>query len=308
MKKLFLKKLFTTGIFLLTFILVFSFTTAFAGGAAISSFTPPIFARHTTLTNIGQAFMDLNKHDLTMAKGKTATLKAFLNPSGKSIKVEWKSSNPKIAKVSSAGKVTAVAPGTAIIRIFSNTYEPTYDQFGFSDECYVTVQGSSKDAQPLGTGDRTYSYEKNTFQAPTSKYPEALTLVKKSIGGNAYYDDSEEYVYYNGLMFGSKDYNKAHTDIYITGTYDGYWYGFGVIARGKSPIKTSRGIAIETKKSVVQQKYGLPAIAAYDSEDGNYEILSYHSKVAGKNLYTKMTFLILKSKGTVSMIFFYIGA
>jgi len=301
-----MKKLISTGVLLLTLILALSFTTALAGSDAIRSFAPPTYARHITLVDPGFVFMDLDKHDLTLAKGKTATLKAVLSPSGKSAKVEWRSSNPKIAKVSSAGKITAVAPGTAIIRIFSNAYETMYDQFGYSDECFVTVPGGSKDAPPLGTGDRTYSYEKKTFQAPTSKYTEALTLVKKSIGGNAYYDDSNDYVYYNGLMFGSKDFDKAHTDIYIAGTYNGLWYGYGVNARGKSPVKTSRGIMIETKKSVVQQQYGLPTFAD-ETEDGKYEILIYRTKVTGKNLYTKMTFHILKSKGTVSMILFYVG-
>jgi len=300
-----MKKLISTGILFLIFILAFSFTPALAGGAAISSFSPPVFARHSTLVDTGSVFMDLDKHDLTMAKGKTATLKAFLNPSGKSITVEWKSSNPKIAKVSGAGKVTAVAPGTAIIRIFSNTHKPYFDLFGYSDECFVTVQGGSKDALPIGTSDRTYSYEKTKLQAPTGKYGEGLLLVKKTIGGNEY-TAVEDNTYYYGLMYGSKDISKAHTAIYITAHNDEFFYGFGFDARGKSPIKTSRGIAIETKKSVVQEKYGLPTFTNEYSADGKtYEMLSYHSKVTGKNFYTHMTFHILKSKGTVSMIQFY---
>jgi len=302
-----MKKLITMGILSLTFILVFSFSTALAGNAAISAFSPQIFARHNSLVDTGYVFMDLDKHDLTMAKGNTVTLKAFINPSGKSITVDWKSSNPQIAKVSGSGKVTAVAPGIAMIRIFSDAHKTYYDIFGYSDECFVTVQGGSKDAQPLGISDRTFDYGKTKFQAPTSKYSEALLLVKKSIGGETYSIVNDKDYFY-GLMYGSKDLSKAHTAIYIVAYEDEYLYGYGFNARGKSPIKTSRGIAIDTKKSVVQQKYGLPTFAdQYTDEGKTYEILSYHSKVAGKNLYTKTSFHILKSKGTVSMIQFYCG-
>ena len=302
-----MKKLISTGILFLTFLLALSFTTALADGSAINSFSPQIFERHSKLVDNGYVFMDLDKHDLTMAKGKTVKLKAFINPSGKSITVDWKSSNPKIAKVSSTGKVTAVAPGTAIIRIFSSTYKALYDPFGYSDECFVTVQGGSKDAKPIGTSDRTYSYKKTKHQAPTGKYKEALALVKKSIGGNAYSSKSEK-INFSGLMYGSKDIIKAHTVIYICAYEDGNYFGYGFGAREKSPIKTSRGIAVEAKKSVIQQKYGLPTFTEEYTNNGNtYEILSYQSKAAGKNLYTRFTFHILKSKGTVSMIQFYCG-
>ena len=302
-----MKKLITMGTLFLTFVLALSFTTVLAGGTAISSFSPSIFARHNSLIDTGYVFMDLDKHDLTMAKGTTTTLKAFINPTGQSISVSWKSSNPKIAQVSGTGKVTAVAPGIAIIKIYSNTYEAYYDLYGNSNECFVTVKGGSKDAQPLGPSDRMYNYDKTKFQAPTSKFSEALAQVKKSIGGNPYslvFDKT----YYYGLMYGSDDLTKAHTAIYIAAYEDESLYGFGFDATGMSPIKTSRGITINTKKSVVQQKYGLPTLTYQYTDDGNtYEILNYQSKMAGKNLYTNVTFHILKSKGTVSTIQFYCG-
>jgi len=302
-----MKKLITAGILFLTLVLALSSTTVWAGGAVTISFSPQIFARHNSLVDTGYVFMDLDKHDLTIAKGKSVTLKAFINPTGKSVTVDWRSSNPQIAKVSGAGKVTAVAPGIAMIRIFSDIHKTYYDLFGYSDECFVTVKGGTKDAQPVGTNDRTFTYNKSKFQAPTNKFSEALTLVKKSIGGDTYsiVDDKN---YYYGLFYGSKDLSKAHTAIYIVAYEDEYLYGFGFDARGKSPIKTSRGIAIETKKSEVQKKYGLPTFAdQYIDEGKTYEVLSYHSKIAGKNLYTNVTFHILKSKGTVSMIQFYCG-
>jgi hypothetical protein len=79
-------------------------------------------------------------------------------------------------------------------------------------------------------------------------------------------------------------------------------------AREKSPIKTSRGIAVGAKKSTVQQKYGLPTLTDQYTVNGKaYEIFTYRTKAAGKNQYTDMTFYFLKSKGTVSEISFYLG-
>ena len=302
-----MKKLITAGILFLTLVLALSSTAALAGGAAIISFSPQVFERHSSLVDVGGVFMDLDKHDLTMTKGQTVTLKAFLNPSGKSITVDWGTSNPQIVKISGDGKVTAVAPGIAIIRVFSDYHDTYYDIYGYSDECFVTVKGGSKDAQPVGTGDRTYNYGKTKFQAPIKDYAAALTSVKKSIGGDTY-SIVEDKDYYYGLMYGAKDLSKAHTAIYIVAYEDEYLYGYGFNARGKSPIKTSRGIAIDTKKSEVQKKYGLPTFTdQYTDEGKTYEVLKYHSKVAGKNLYTNVTFHILKSKGTVAMIQFYCG-
>ena len=300
-----MKKFISAGILFL--ILTFLCTIALAGDIAVSSFSPLISARHNTLIDNGYVFMDLDKHDLTLTKGMTATLNAFIHPTGKSITVEWKSSNPDIVKVSSAGRVTAVAPGTAVIKIVSKKYMVLYDQTGYSNECYVTVQGGAKDAQPFGSSDRVYNYDKVQLQTPTSKYSEALDIVKMSIGGYEYSLNSNK-IYYHGLMFGSKDLSKAHTVIYIAGYEDGNMFGYGFDARGKSPIKTSRGITIETKKSVVEQKYGLPTYTDQYSDGGRtYEILSYHIKAPGKNLYAKTTFHIQKPKGTVSIINFYIG-
>ncbi|MBO0998041.1 Ig domain-containing protein [Bacillus sp. SD075] len=58
----------------------------------------------------------LNKTSATISKGKTLTLSATVSPSHTTNKtVKWKSSNTKIAKVDSKGKVTAIGVGTAKI-------------------------------------------------------------------------------------------------------------------------------------------------------------------------------------------------
>lgn len=56
----------------------------------------------------------LNKTSITLAENRTSTLKATVTPdNAANKKVTWKSSDTKIAKVSSTGKVTAVKAGKA---------------------------------------------------------------------------------------------------------------------------------------------------------------------------------------------------
>ena len=75
----------------------------------------------------------LSSTKLTLNKGKTATLKATLAPSGAaSYAKSWTSDKPGVAKVDAAGKVTAVAKGTATI---------SYKTFnGKTAKCVVTVK------------------------------------------------------------------------------------------------------------------------------------------------------------------------
>ncbi|CAM4015764.1 Ig-like domain-containing protein [Mesobacillus zeae] len=68
--------------------------------------TPPVAAKS----------VKLNRTMVTLGKGKTLTLSATVSPSNTTNKtVRWKSSNTKVAKVNSSGKVTAVGAGTAKI-------------------------------------------------------------------------------------------------------------------------------------------------------------------------------------------------
>ena len=81
--------------------------------------------------------VSLNKSELAIEKGKTATLKATVYPSTLEDKtVTWTSSNTAVATVSSKGKVKGVKTGTATITCTSNAT-------GLSTTCEVTV-GSVK--------------------------------------------------------------------------------------------------------------------------------------------------------------------
>lgn len=78
--------------------------------------------------------VELNKSKKTLNVGDTYTLKATVSPSNASIKgVTWKSSNTKVAKVSSSGKITAVGKGTATITV-------TTKDGKIKDKCKVTVK------------------------------------------------------------------------------------------------------------------------------------------------------------------------
>lgn len=75
----------------------------------------------------------LNKTNVTLEKGKTVTLKATVSPSTFPDKsVTWKSSDTKIATVTSKGKVKGVKYGTATITCTSKAT-------GVSATCQVTV-------------------------------------------------------------------------------------------------------------------------------------------------------------------------
>ena len=312
-----MKKTIRANIISLTFLLVFIFTMAPAEVVIAGCCSPPadksqininempIIARHKH-NNKDSPIIHLNKHELKLTKGKSATLKAALMPGGAPVQVTWYSSNPNIAKVSGTGKVTAVGPGIAVISAYSEKYLGLGDQTGYSGECYVNVQGGAKDARPLGTGDQAYSYGRTRLKAPTGKYKEELANVKKRVGGNAYSEND----YITSLIYGSSVAGKAHTEIYIVGSENSF-YGFGFIARAKSPIRTSRGIGVGAKKSAILQKYGLPTHASYytEDEDGNiFEAYQYVAKAAGKDMYIRMTFFFPESKYIVSEISFFLGA
>lgn len=74
----------------------------------------------------------MNKTSASINVGKTYTLKGTMSPSNTTDTMKWSSSNTKIAKVSSAGVVTAVAKGTATITVKTTS--------GKSATCKVTVK------------------------------------------------------------------------------------------------------------------------------------------------------------------------
>ena len=90
--------------------------------------------------------VSLNKNDLALtSKGQSYQLSASVAPSNASNKsVKWTSGNPKVATVSSSGKVTAVANGNTTITATAA------DGSGKKDICAVTVN-IPKPADPTPT-------------------------------------------------------------------------------------------------------------------------------------------------------------
>jgi hypothetical protein len=257
----------------------------------------------------------LNKKSLTLKKGKTTTLKATLSPVNKNVKITWESSNTKVAKVSSSGKVTAIAPGTVWIVANAKNYNGMDDGAGLSDRCMVSVEGSSKDPKPLGANDRTFYYNSKKIKAPEwSKdinYYIPLMSMAAIIGDECdAYEDYADDALYIGMMYFDAD-SMFHTDIcFAMNGETSEQYGFGYYAAGTSPIKTYRGLKVGGTKSAVEKAYGLPTrITAYKDDEGrsceDYFYQSYIVK-SGKALYMNMTFTFQKSKaGFLTMRYYY---
>jgi len=87
----------------------------------------------STLEGAAVTGVKLNKTSLMIKKGKTTTLKATVKPTNAgNTKVTWKSSNKKVATVTSKGKIKAQKAGTCVITV-------TTKDGGYKAKCYVTV-------------------------------------------------------------------------------------------------------------------------------------------------------------------------
>ena len=87
-----------------------------AGTATITCTSNATGLKATCTVTVGNGFVNLNKAEAYVEKGKTMTLKATVTPETLEDKsVTWESSDPKIVKVSSAGKIKGVKYGTATI-------------------------------------------------------------------------------------------------------------------------------------------------------------------------------------------------
>ena len=104
-----------------------------AGTAIITCTSNATGLKATCTVNVVNGFVNLNKAEAYVEKGKTKTLKATVTPETLEDKsVTWESSDPKIVKVSSAGKIKGVKYGTATITCTSVAT-------GAKATCQVTV-------------------------------------------------------------------------------------------------------------------------------------------------------------------------
>ncbi|SDN43900.1 Uncharacterized conserved protein YjdB, contains Ig-like domain [Fictibacillus solisalsi] len=86
----------------------------------------PVKIKVTVNAPILAKSVKMNKSRVTLNKGKSITLSATVSPSNTTNKtLKWKSSNSKVAKVDSKGKVTAVGAGSAKITASSTNGKTT---------------------------------------------------------------------------------------------------------------------------------------------------------------------------------------
>lgn len=77
-------------------------------------------------TTVAVTGVSINKTSVTLLEGNTETVTATVSPEDASDKgVTWKSSDPSVATVDSLGKITAVAPGEAVITVTTTDGEKT---------------------------------------------------------------------------------------------------------------------------------------------------------------------------------------
>ena len=107
------------------------------GKAVITAYAGEIKAT-CVVTCYNPALKILSPYEVTLKKGKTHRIKVKTAPGD--ARVTYRSSAPDIASVSASGKVTAKAPGTAVITVKSN---------GRKRKVTITVPGDGPSVQTL---------------------------------------------------------------------------------------------------------------------------------------------------------------
>jgi hypothetical protein len=182
--------------------------------------------------------VSLDHDTLEVGIGKQKTLTATVRPQDAENKgVTWRTDNRNVATVSSSGRVTGVAPGTATITV-------TTDDGGYTDACEVTVTANG------GGSDQVPGTQKTTF---------TVTNIPSDIMGQNYIfavfrsDTGLEDLLYvspeaqgTGTITGS----ILTGDIYSEGTLSGSYIGVVIVGSeedpyyvGYSPITIAGGIA-----------------------------------------------------------------
>lgn len=158
-----------------------------------------------TVTFINVEGITLNKNNITIIKGQTDHLTAYISPDNASNKkLIWTSSNPGVATVDNNGKITAIKKGTAIITV-------TTEDGNHQANCIVEVSN-----HPL-TAEASIGI---SFVTTSSGMYKGISVTIKASGG------SEKYTYYNiklykdGSLIGQSS-NTNDNEIFIVGLSNG---------------------------------------------------------------------------------------
>lgn len=170
----------------------------------------------------------LNTTSVSLAKGKSVTLKATTAPT--SVTVKWKSSNTSVATVSSSGKVTAKKAGTATI-----TASFSYGDITYSKTCKVTVtnvttaqSNITKLVDYIKANGKVNQYGEKFIKEVEyfEDYTYTFAIVYVSAEDCLRFISSYEYDYYGGLNTTyTMDLNRTGTAVYYETIfiYDDYY-------------------------------------------------------------------------------------
>ena len=215
--------------------------------AGSTGFSPPIerFAQSRD-----EYLGDLNKYEIKMPVGNVSTLKVLAVPGLKTPTVKWVSTNSKIARVDSDGRVTGVSPGTCFI------YAKAGGRFNTAS-CFVKITGPGTPPKLLNKSDTMFFFNRVSFKPPFT-----LSDLKKKIPGGYNVNDGYGYL---GMIYGDKDYTKSHSNIWFSdcGAIFTSFY-----ATEKSPISTYRGIRVGDSMGKVKHCYGEPTMREISVVEG----------------------------------------
>ena len=186
----------------------------------------------------------LSKKSISLNKGKKYTLKARIAPKSAANKaVVWKSSNTKIASVSSKGVVTAKSAGTTTITATAK------DGSRKKASCKVTIKGSSN--KKILIQELKFDIKERIIELMPAQYKDTSKYwVNKYVGREDYY--------YDPIIFPSNATNKTLS-----------W---------KS--SNTNVATVDTKGNITALRAGTTIISA-STTDGSKKTISYKATVIG---------------------------
>lgn len=186
----------------------------------------------------------LSKKSISLNKGKKYTLKVSIAPKNADNKaVVWRSSNTKIATVSSKGVVTAKSAGTTTITATAK------DGSGKKASCKVTVKGSSN--KKILIQELKFDIKERIIELMPAQYKDTSKYwVNKYIGREGHY--------YDPIIFPSNATNKTLS-----------W---------KS--SNTNVATVDTKGNITALRAGTTIISA-STTDGSKKTISYKATVIG---------------------------
>jgi hypothetical protein len=144
----------------------------FAAASAITTSSSSVIGSSSTAssdTSVAVTSITLNKKDITLYVGDSTQIAYAINPSNATdLSVSWDSNDKSIATINTKCTITAVASGTATIKVTASS--------GKYDTCTVTVKAKSgTSASSKSTASTSGSAEKSTSSAAAPKASASAT-------------------------------------------------------------------------------------------------------------------------------------